>query len=145
VLIINPLIDRSIRPLFPEGYSYDTQVICNLLAIDRCTDPDVLCINGASASLAISDIPWSGPVAAVRVVIDKDGRFIIDPTREELTLCQFNLLMTCTEHSIVMVEGYGRETSDEILCQAILYGYEQVELLFSYKEEVGNTSHYSFP
>lgn len=87
------LIDRSIRPLFPKNFSSETQIICNMLALDGMHEPDVLAINGASAALAISNIPWNGPVGAARVGLIKD-KFITNPTRLELAESSLNLIVT---------------------------------------------------
>ena len=78
-VLVARIIDRSIRPLFPKGYMYDTQIVATLLATDRSLQTDVLCINGASLALALSDIPWGGPIAAIRIAYT-NGSFVINPT-----------------------------------------------------------------
>lgn len=79
-VLISRLIDRSVRPLFPAGYAHDTQLIANVLSSDGDVDPDVLCINAASAALCVSDIPWFGPIGAVRVAMHTDGSLITNPS-----------------------------------------------------------------
>lgn len=103
--LVSRMIDRSIRPLFYKGYSNETQVICNLLAVDGNNDPDVLAINGASASLALSDIPWRGPVGAVRMGMIKDD-LIVNPSRKEMSQSKMDLILTATESgNIIMLDG----------------------------------------
>lgn len=82
-ILTSRLIDRSLRPLFPENYYFDTQLICNMLAVDSVNNPDIVCINAASAALSLSDIPWEGPVGAVRVGMI-DNELILNPTRKEM-------------------------------------------------------------
>lgn len=110
-ILTSRMIDRSLRPLFPAGYFYDTQLICNLLAVDGVNDPDVISINAASAALAVSDIPWEQPVAAVRVgLLGDDHEVFINPTRREANLCKLDLIVAGTESKqIVMMEGFASE------------------------------------
>lgn len=104
-ILTSRLIDRSLRPMFPKDYLYDTQVMCNLLAVDSMHDADVLSINAASAALSLSDIPWNGPVGAVRVGLC-DNEVVINPTRRELASSSLNLVVTATSHNLaVMLEG----------------------------------------
>lgn len=108
-ILTSRVIDRSVRPLFPPGYFYNTQLVCNLLSVDAINDPDVIAINSASAALALSDIPWGGPVAAVRVGLI-DNEVVINPTRRESSLSTLDLIVsgTASKH-IVMLEGYSKE------------------------------------
>lgn len=92
--------DRSLRPLFPAGYFYDTQLVCNLLAVDGLNDPDVLAINAASAALCLSDIPFGGPVGAVRVAL-VDGEPVVHPTRRQMDVSDLNLVVSGVEHNKV--------------------------------------------
>lgn len=98
IIIIIP--DRSLRPLFPAGYFFDTQLMCNLLAEDGLNDPDVLAINAASAALCLSDIPFNGPVAAVRVALI-DGEALVHPTRKQMETSDLNLIVSGVEHNKV--------------------------------------------
>ncbi|KAM4771930.1 polyribonucleotide nucleotidyltransferase 1, mitochondrial [Rhinophrynus dorsalis] len=121
-IITSRIIDRSIRPLFPTGYFYDTQILCNLLAVDGVNEPDVLAINGASAALALSDIPWNGPVGAVRVGLI-DGEFIINPTRKELSTSLLNLVITgAAQSQIVMIEAAAENVLQQDFCHAVKLG-----------------------
>ena len=103
------MIDRSIRPLFTKGFYNDTQIICNLLAVDGSNDPDVVAINGASACLAISDIPWNGPVGAVRIGLIGE-RAIPNPSRKEQEQSRMDLVMTANNSgNLIMMDGSFKE------------------------------------
>ena len=119
-------IDRPIRPLFPEGFRCETQVIAMVLSADTTNDPDVSGINGASVALSVSDIPFHGPIGAVRVG-QKDGQFIVNPTYDEQREGDLNLMVVGTAHGIVMIESGAREVSEETVVQAIEFGHEQIK------------------
>ncbi|XP_025057355.1 polyribonucleotide nucleotidyltransferase 1, mitochondrial isoform X2 [Alligator sinensis] len=126
-ILTSRVIDRSIRPLFPAGYYYDTQILCNLLAVDGINDPDVLAINGASAALALSDIPWNGPIGAVRVGI-VDGKLVINPTRKEMSSSMLNLVVTGGPQSqIVMLEAAADNVLQQDLSHAIKTGLKYTQ------------------
>ena len=110
---ISRLIDRPIRPLFPKGYNYDTQIVASLLSYDRENEPDILGIIGASAALYISDIPFTIPIAAVRVGYINDS-FVINPTNSELENSTLNLVVAGSKDGIVMVEAGATEESEAI-------------------------------
>lgn len=115
-ILVSRLIDRSLRPLFPNGFNYETQIICNMLAVDGVYNPDIISINAASAALSLSDIPWNGPVGAVRVGFI-DNEIIINPTRKELQQSTLNLVVSSTKQNlVVMLEGQ----ADNILQQDFL-------------------------
>jgi polyribonucleotide nucleotidyltransferase len=122
------LIDRPIRPLFPEGFRNEIQVICLVISGDPQHDPDVLAMNGASAALAISGIPFSGPVGAVRVGL-VDGQFIANPTTAEQEASQIELVVAGTEEAVLMVEAGAREVSEDKMLEAIAFGHEQCRRL----------------
>lgn len=111
-LLCGRLIDRSVRPLFPRGFFYDSQIIANVLCSDGEQDPDVLAVNAASAALMISDIPWKGPIGCVRVGRVK-GEFIVNPNMDELALSDLNLVYACTMEKTVMIETQAREISNQ--------------------------------
>uniref|UniRef100_A0A8D0D1N4 polyribonucleotide nucleotidyltransferase n=1 Tax=Sander lucioperca TaxID=283035 RepID=A0A8D0D1N4_SANLU len=126
-ILTSRLIDRSIRPLFPPGYFYDTQVLCNLLAVDGVNDPDVLAINAASAALALSDIPWHGPIGAVRVGM-VDGEMLINPTRAEMTSSSLNLIVAgapCSQ--VVMIEASAENVLQQDFCHAVKVGVKHTQ------------------
>ncbi|XP_061481746.1 polyribonucleotide nucleotidyltransferase 1, mitochondrial isoform X2 [Rhineura floridana] len=121
-ILTSRIIDRSIRPLFPAGYYYDTQILCNLLAVDGVHDPAVLAINGASAALALSDIPWNGPIGAVRVGLI-DGEVVVNPTRKEMSSSTLDLVVSGAPRSqIVMLEAAAENVLQQDFCHAIKVG-----------------------
>ena len=112
------LIDRPVRPLFPDGYRHETQIISFVLSVDQENEPDILSIIGGSAALTISDIPFQGPLGAVRIG-RINGNLLVNPTHEEQVLSDFNLIVAGTEDSIVMVEGGGKEVSEEAIIDGL--------------------------
>jgi polyribonucleotide nucleotidyltransferase len=128
------LIDRPLRPLFPENYHYETQVIATVLSTDRENDADVLAILGASTALEVSDIPFLGPIAGVRVG-SLDGKFITNPTRGQQAESEINLIVGGNRSGIVMVEGGGHFVSESMMIDAIFYGYEAMKPMFDMQEE----------
>src|SRR3954454_13414024 len=102
------MTDRPLRPLFPAGYLYDTQIISMLLSADGQNDPDILAINGASAALTVSDIPFAGPVGAVRVG-RVNGEFVANPTHDQRNESDLDLVYVGTENDVIMIEGSARE------------------------------------
>jgi polyribonucleotide nucleotidyltransferase len=119
-------IDRPIRPLFPEGFRNETQVIALVLSADTENDPDVLAINAASAALTLSEIPFHGPVGAVRVGLVND-QMIVNPTYEEMHASLLNIMVVGTAEGIVMVESGAKEVSEEQVLSAIEFAHEQIK------------------
>jgi polyribonucleotide nucleotidyltransferase len=122
------LIDRPIRPLFPKKYRYETQVIATVLSMDQENDPDVLAMIGASAALEISDIPFAGPIACVRVG-RIEGQLKINPTIDECEVSDINIIVAGSKTGIVMVEGGGNIVSESDMLEAIFYGHEALQPL----------------
>ncbi len=120
------LIDRPLRPLFPKDYFYETQVIATVLSVDQENDPDILAIIGASAALEISDIPFQGPIAGIRVG-RIEGELVLNPTSSQLKDSDFNIIVAGTQEAVVMVEGWARMTSEEDLVRAIFYGHQGMQ------------------
>uniref|UniRef100_A0A452RWN4 polyribonucleotide nucleotidyltransferase n=1 Tax=Ursus americanus TaxID=9643 RepID=A0A452RWN4_URSAM len=126
-ILTSRVIDRSIRPLFPAGYFYDTQVLCNLLAVDGVNEPDVLAINGASVALSLSDIPWNGPIGAVRIGMI-DGECVVNPTRKEMSSSTLNLVVAGAPKSqIVMMEASAENILQQDFCHAIKVGVKYTQ------------------
>nr|XP_031531446.1 polyribonucleotide nucleotidyltransferase 1, mitochondrial [Vicugna pacos] len=126
-ILTSRVIDRSIRPLFPAGYFYDTQILCNLLAVDGVNEPDVLAINGASVALSLSDIPWNGPIGAVRIGMI-DGECIVNPTRKEMSSSTLNLIVAGAPKSqIVMLEASAENILQQDFCHAIKVGVKYTQ------------------
>jgi len=116
------MIDRPLRPLFPKGYFYDTQVISILLSADGENDPDILAINGASAALCVSDIPFAGPIGAVRVG-RVDGQFVANPTHTEREQSDLDLIYVGTENDIIMIEGAAKELPEADFVKALEFAH----------------------
>src|ERR1700745_1612698 len=114
------MTDRPLRPLFPKGYFYDTQVISVLLSADGENDPDILSINGASAALCVSDIPFAGPIGAVRVG-RVDGQLVVNPTHSQRLLSDLDLVYVGNENDVVMIEGSADELSEEEFIKALAF------------------------
>ena len=119
-------IDRPIRPLFPDGFRCETQVIAFVLSADTENDPDVAGINGASCALTISDIPFQGPVGAVRVGL-VNGQFIVNPTYSEMRDSLLNIMVVGTAEGIVMIESGAREVKEETVVDAIEFGHAEIK------------------
>ncbi|HET9840196.1 MAG TPA: polyribonucleotide nucleotidyltransferase [Candidatus Angelobacter sp.] len=119
-------IDRPIRPLFPEGFRNETQVIALVLSADTENDPDVLAINAASAALTLSEIPFHGPVGAVRVGFVND-EYIVNPTYEQMRDSLLNIMVVGTQQGIVMVESGAKEVTEEQVLGAIEFAHEQIK------------------
>jgi len=132
------LIDRPIRPLFPKGYKFETQVIATVLSMDQENDPDVLAMVGASAALEISEIPFEGPIASVRVGLI-DGEFKINPMVTEYDRCDINIIVAGSRTGVVMVEGGSRFASEEDMLEAIFLGHEAIQPLIDLQEKLRET------
>ncbi|MEK6650471.1 MAG: polyribonucleotide nucleotidyltransferase, partial [Bacteroidota bacterium] len=129
------LIDRPIRPMFPKNHRYETQIIVTVYSSDRQHDADVLGACAASAALMVSDVPFDGPIAEVRVG-RVDGRYVINPTYEELDHSELDITVAGTDDSIVMVEGEAREISEAVMLEAINVGHEAIRALCAAQREL---------
>jgi polyribonucleotide nucleotidyltransferase len=129
------ITDRPLRPLFAEGWMTETQVISTVLSADQQNDPDILSITGASAALTISDIPFQGPVAGVRVGYI-DGEYIINPTRDQLEVSAMEIVVAGTRDAVVMVEGGADSLSEDTVMEGIFYGHQQLQVLLDMQEEL---------
>ena len=116
------MIDRPLRPLFPKGYFYDTQIISILLSADGQNDPDILAINGASAALSVSDIPFAGPIGAVRVG-RVNGEFVANPTHDERAQSDLDLIYVGTENDVIMIEGSAKEMPEAEFTKALEFAH----------------------
>ena len=129
------MIDRPLRPLFPKGYFYDTQVIAILLSADGQNDPDILALNGASAALMVSDIPWAGPIAAVRVA-RVAGKFIANPTHNENAESDLDLVYVGTEHESLMIEGSAKELPEAEFKAALEFAQQAIQPIIKIQKEL---------
>ncbi len=134
------LIDRPIRPLFPDGYYMEVQVIATVMSVDPEVDPDIAAMIGASAALAISGLPFNGPIGAARVGY-LDGQYLLNPTKTELVTSQLNLVVAGTEAAVLMVESEANELAEEVMLGAVVFGHQQqqavIELIHALVEEAG--------
>ena len=134
------LIDRPLRPLFPKGYAFETQIIATVLSMDKENDSDVLAIVGASTALEISDIPFQGPIAAVRVA-RKNEKLIVNPTIQDCEDCDFNIVVAGSKTGIIMVEGEADIVSEAEMLEAIFFAHDAmqplIELQIQLKEAIG--------
>jgi polyribonucleotide nucleotidyltransferase len=121
------LIDRPIRPLFPDGFYNDVQVVATVLSVDPEIDPDIPSLLGASAALAISGVPFNGPVGAARVGY-KDGKYLLNPTEKELAESDLHLVVAGTEHAVLMVESEAKGLSEEVMLGSVVFGHEQMQV-----------------
>jgi polyribonucleotide nucleotidyltransferase len=139
-VLTSRLIDRPCRPLFPDGYMCETQVIATVMSADAANQSDVLAMIGASAAIHISPLPWAGPIAGVRVA-SVEGKLIANPTYQEQENSDCELLISASKDAIVMVEGEANEMSEDDLIAAIQFGHESVqgvlELIEKIREAVG--------
>src|SRR5216117_3695873 len=129
------LIDRPLRPLSPQGYFYDTQIISILLSADGENDPDILAINGASAALSISDIPFAGPIGAVRVGRVK-GEFVANPTHTERAESDLDLVYVGTENDVIMIEGSARELPEDEFVKALEFAHGHAREMIRIQKEL---------
>jgi polyribonucleotide nucleotidyltransferase len=125
--LISRLIDRPLRPLFPDGFTNEVQIIATVLSLNGDVDPDVPSMLGASAALALSGIPFQGPVGAARVGYHS-GRYLLNPTRNELKESQLELIVAGTENAVLMVESEAQELPEAVLLGAVMFGHEQMQV-----------------
>ncbi len=138
-VLISRFIDRPLRPLFPKGFQYDTQIIATVLSADQDNDPGILGMIGASAALFLSDIPFDSPIAGVKVG-RIDGEYVLNPTHEELELSDIDLFVAGSEHEIIMVEGSARAVKEIEILEAILFGHQSLKPVIDLQKELRLTS-----
>src|SRR5213083_2583270 len=129
------MIDRPIRPLWPKGFRNEVQVICTVLSADLVTAHDILCINGASAALMISPLPFLGPVGAVRVG-KVEGEFVVNPTLPEMEESTLDLIVVGTKEGITMVEAGADEVPEDLLLEALDLAQREIQKLCDAQEEL---------
>jgi polyribonucleotide nucleotidyltransferase len=129
------IMDRPLRPLFPDGFKKDTQIIATVLSSDKENKADVLALTGASAALHISDIPWDGPIVGIRVA-RKNGELVVYPTVTELLECDLDLVVACSRDAIVMVEGGAAEATESDLIDALMFAHEAAQPIIDLIEKL---------
>jgi polyribonucleotide nucleotidyltransferase len=138
-VLTSRLIDRPIRPLFPKGFAQETQVIATVLSADTENDPDVLAMIGASTALTVSDIPFYGPIGAVRIG-RIEGDYVINPTRQQQSLSDLDLVIAGLDEGIVMVEGSGREVSEHVLIEGLEVGHQAIREIIALQRDLRATA-----
>ena len=129
------LIDRPLRPLFNKGIRNDVQVVATVLSVEQDVTPDIPAMIGASAALAVSDIPWAGPIAGVNVGL-VDGEVVINPTVAQREVSKLNLTVAGTDEAVLMVEAGAKEISEEDMLRAILTGHEEIKKIVAFQKEI---------
>ncbi len=134
-ILTSRMTDRPLRPLFPKGYLYDTQIVALLLAADKINDSDILSMNGASAALALSDIPFAGPIGAVRVG-RIGGEFVVNPTFDEREESDLDLVYVGNKSDVIMIEGAANQLAEDEFIRALHFAQGQVQKLVEAQEEL---------
>jgi polyribonucleotide nucleotidyltransferase len=129
------VVDRSCRPLFPEGYAYDSQIIVNVISADKDNDPDTIALVAASAALSVSNIPFNGPIASVRVG-RFEGKFVVNPTTKQRETCDIDLMVACSKEAIVMVEGGAEEVSEADMVKALEFAHSACQPIIKLQTEM---------
>lgn len=122
------LIDRPLRPLFPDGFTNEVQIVATVVSLDPEIDPDIPAMIGASAALAISGAPFNGPIGAARVGY-ADGNYILNPSKTQLETSQLDLVVAGTDNAVLMVESEAKELSEKVMLDAVMYGHEQLQVV----------------
>jgi len=136
-VLTSRLIDRPIRPLFPEGFYHEVQVVATVLSCNPEIDPDIPAMLGVSAALAISGLPFNRPIGAARVAY-LDGEYVLSPTATQLKSSQLNLVVAGTEHAVLMVESEAQELSEEVMLGAVVFGHQQMQKAISVINELAD-------
>ncbi|MEX0793230.1 MAG: polyribonucleotide nucleotidyltransferase, partial [Pirellulaceae bacterium] len=134
-ILSSRLIDRPIRPMFPEGFNDEVQVMSSVLSSDRQYDGDVLAMNGGSAALSISSLPFDGPLGTVRLA-RVEGEWVVFPTFEQLEGSELDLIVTGNQDSVLMIEGFAREMPEDLMVEAIVKAHEFIREVCSLQQEL---------
>src|SRR3954471_24027734 len=129
------LIDRPVRPLFADGYRFETQIVASVISSDAENDPDVIAITGASCALYLSDIPFHNPIAGVRIGLI-EGKYIVNPTYDERRDSELNLVVAGTEEAICMVECEASEVAENIMVEALMLAHREIKRLCLWQKEL---------
>jgi polyribonucleotide nucleotidyltransferase len=135
-VLTSRMIDRPLRPLFPDGWGCETQVIGLVLSADQKNDSDVLALTGASFALNLSDIPFATPIAAVRMGLSPEGEYLVNPTFEQLEASRLDLVVAGSEEAIVMVEAGSKEISEDEMLEAIYQGHDAIRSIIGLQKEM---------
>ena len=138
-VLTSRLIDRPIRPLFPDGFYNEVQVVATVMSVNPEVDPDIAALIGVSAALTLSGIPFNGPIGAARVGY-ANGQYILNPTATQLKDSKLNLVVAGTEHAVLMVESEAQELSEEVMLGAVMFGHQQMQAAISAINELADTA-----
>ncbi len=130
------LIDRPIRPLFPKGYMNEVQVVCTVMSADKVNDPDIAAMIGTSAALAISGIPFQGPIGAARVGFTEDAGYILNPTYEQLATSELDMVVAGTSDAVLMVESQAQELTEDEMLGAVLFAHQEMQVVVNAVNEL---------
>ncbi|HTN31271.1 MAG TPA: polyribonucleotide nucleotidyltransferase, partial [Pseudomonas sp.] len=122
------LIDRPIRPLFPEGFMNEVQVICTVVSTSKKTDPDIAAMLGTSAALAVSGIPFQGPIGAARVAFHPETGYLLNPTYEQLQASSLDMVVAGTQDAVLMVESEAKELTEDQMLGAVLFAHQEFQV-----------------
>ena len=140
-ILTSRLMDRPLRPLFPKGFTNEVQIIATVMSLDPEIDPDIPSMIGASAAVAISGLPFNGPIGAARVGY-RDGQFLLNPDLSELQASELDLVVAGTDHAVLMVESEAKQLPEQVMLDAVMYGHERshavIKLINELAKEVGN-------
>ncbi len=135
------LLDRPIRPLFPKGFLNEVQVVCTVVSAEKNVDPDIASMIGASAALAISGIPFAGPLGAARVGYTDTEGYLLNPGYDKLAESSLDMVVAGTESAVLMVESEAKELSEDLMLGAVLYGHQEMQAVIQavkeFKAEAG--------
>ncbi|MFH1604476.1 MAG: polyribonucleotide nucleotidyltransferase, partial [Pseudomonadota bacterium] len=138
-ILTSRLIDRPIRPLFPDGFYNEVQVVATVMSVNPEVDPDIVSILGVSAALTLAGIPFNGPVGAARVGY-ANGQYILNPTATQLKDSKLNLVVAGTEHAVLMVESEAQELSEEVMLGSVMFGHEQMQVAINAINELADVA-----
>ena len=125
--LVARLMDRPLRPLFPDGFTHEVQIIATVLSLNNQVDPDIPALIGASAAVALSGVPFNGPIGAARVGY-RDGQYLLNPSRGEIKTSRLDLVVAGTERAVLMVESEAEELPEEVMLGAVVFGHEQMQV-----------------
>lgn len=135
-ILTSRLIDRPIRPLFADGFMNEVQIICTVISADKETDPDITAMIGASAALAVSGIPFNGPIGAARVGFTNDGGYLLNPSYSVLAKSELDMVVAGTADAVLMVESEANELPEDIMLGALLYAHQEMQVVVKAVEEL---------
>ena len=138
-ILTSRLIDRPIRPLFPDGFYNEVQVVATVMSVNPEVDPDIAALIGVSAALVLSGIPFNGPIGAARVGY-ANGQYILNPTATQLKDSKLNLVVAGTEHAVLMVESEAQELSEEVMLGSVMFGHQQMQAAIAAINELADAA-----